>query len=155
MAEREYHCTGCKTPHAAPLWFVHQVENNYGPLKADYLCGSAYSRLRPKWSLRTRQVVEKPFSIRIRRIARAMVRGSSIMYVSNSRKICSLRASTSASSESEVACCRLMQSQEVDARLVNLYIVGIDLLITLDDFLGQGIVALQESMHDAADLVFD
>lgn len=48
-----------------------------------------------------------------------------------------------------------MQSQEVDARLVNLYIVSIDLLITLDDFLGQGIVALQESMHDAADLVVD
>jgi len=27
------------------LWYVHQVNNNYRPPMADYLCGTAYVRL--------------------------------------------------------------------------------------------------------------
>ena len=45
MAEREYYCAGCETPHIAPLWYVRQVNNNYGPIKADYLCRAAHSQL--------------------------------------------------------------------------------------------------------------
>ncbi len=45
MADREYYCQDCETAHAASLWYVHQVNNNYGPPMADYLCGTAYVRL--------------------------------------------------------------------------------------------------------------
>ncbi len=45
MADREYYCQDCETAHAASLWYVHQVNKNYGPPMADYLCGTAYVRL--------------------------------------------------------------------------------------------------------------
>ena len=48
MAERVYYCVGCGAPHPAPLWFVHQLNDISGPIKADYLCGTAHSQLPTK-----------------------------------------------------------------------------------------------------------
>ena len=48
-----------------------------------------------------------------------------------------------------------MQREQLDALLVDLDVVGIDLRVAVDDLLGQLAVALDERGHHPSDLVLD
>jgi hypothetical protein len=57
--------------------------------------------------------------------------------------------------EAQVAGRGLVQREQAHALLVDLDVVGVDLPVPLDDLLGEGVVALQQRLHDPADLVLD
>ena len=48
-----------------------------------------------------------------------------------------------------------MERQQLDAFLVDLDVVGVDLAVALDDLPGEGVIALEERRHHPADLVLD
>ena len=57
--------------------------------------------------------------------------------------------------EPQIARGGLVERQQLHALLVDFDVVGADLLVAIDDLLGQIAVALEERAHDPADLVLD
>ena len=57
--------------------------------------------------------------------------------------------------EAEIAGRRLLEGEQLHALLVHLHVVGVHLLVALDDLAGHRVVPLEQRGHHPADLVLD